>query len=254
VAGDWWPADYKGPPLVSLEAAAADGLGLKLGDEITLNVLGRNISGKIANLRKVNWRSLGINFVFVFSPNTFAGAPHTELATATYPPGGDPAREVMLLKEVSNAFPAVTSVRVKDALDAVAEITAQLAVAIRGASGVALLASVLVLGGALAAGRRTRTYDAVILKTLGATRRQLLKAILYEYGLLGAATAIFGVLAGSLAAWGIVTRVMRIEGFVWLWSSAITAAVIALVVTVGLGLAGTWRILGQKPAPYLRDL
>ena len=94
----------------------------------------------------------------------------------------------------------------------------------------------------------------MILKTLGATRRQLLKAILYEYGLLGAATAIFGVLAGSLAAWGIVTRVMRIEGFVWLWSSAITAAVIALVVTVGLGLAGTWRILGQKPAPYLRDL
>jgi putative ABC transport system permease protein len=94
----------------------------------------------------------------------------------------------------------------------------------------------------------------VILKTLGATRGQLLKAILYEYGILGAATALFGVLAGSLAAWGIVSGVMRIEGFVWLWSSAITAAVIALVVTVGLGLAGTWRILGQKPAPYLRDL
>ncbi len=254
VAGEWWPADYSGPALVSMEAAAAEGLGLKLGDEIILNVLGRNLTAKIANLRKVNWRSLGINFVFVFSPNTFAGAPHTELATATYPPGGDPARELALLKEVSNAFPAVTSVRVKDALDAVAEITAQLAVAIRGASGVALVASVLVLGGALAAGRRTRTYDAVILKTLGATRRQLLKAILYEYGLLGAATAIFGVLAGSLAAWGIVTRVMRMEGFVWLWSSAITAALIALLVTVGLGLIGTWRVLGQKPAPYLRDL
>ena len=254
VAGEWWPADYKGPSLVSMEAVAAEGLGLKLGDEITLNVLGRNLSAKIANLRKVNWRSLGINFVFVFSPNTFAGAPHTELATATYPPGGDPARELALLKEVSNAFPAVTSVRVKDALDAVSEIMAQLAVAIRGASGVALLASVLVLGGALAAGRRTRTYDAVILKTLGATRGQLLKAILYEYGILGVATALFGVLAGSLAAWGIVSGVMRIEGFVWLWSSAITAAVIALMVTVGLGLIGTWRILGQKPAPYLRDL
>ena len=254
VEGEWWPADYAGPALVSMEAVAAYGLGLKLGDEITLNVLGRNISGKIANLRRVNWRSLGINFVFVFSPSAFAGAPHTELATATFPPGGDPARELTLLKEVANAFPAVTSVRVKDALDAVADIMTQLAVAIRGASGVALTASVLVLGGALAAGRRTRTYDAVILKTLGATRRQLLKAILYEYGLLGAATAVFGVLAGSLAAWGIVTRVMRMDGFIWLWSSAITAAVIALAVTVGLGLIGTWRILGQKPAPYLRNL
>ncbi len=254
VEGEWWPADYAGPPLVSMEAIAADGLGLKLGDEIALNVLGRTISGKIANLRKVNWRSLGINFVFVFSPNTFAGAPHTQLATATFPPGGDPARELALLKDVSNAFPAVTSVRVKDALDAVADIMAQLAVAIRGASGVALAASVLVLAGALAAGRRTRTYEAVILKTLGATRRQLLKAILYEYGLLGVGAAIFGVLAGGLAAWGIVTRVMRMDGFIWLWSSAIAATLIALLATVGLGLIGAWRILGQKPAPWLRDL
>ena len=254
VEGDWWPSDYSGPPLISMEAAAASGLGLKLGDEITLNVLGRNITGRIANLRKVNWRSLGINFVFVFSPNTFTGAPHTQLATATFPTGGDPARELALLKDVSNAFPAVTSVRVKDALDAVAGIMAQLAVAIRGASGVALVTSVLVLGGALAAGRRTRTYEAVVLKTLGATRGQLLKAMLYEYGLLGVVTAIFGVLAGGLAAWGIVTQIMRIDGFIWLWSSAIAAAVIALLVTVGLGLIGAWRILGQKPAPWLRDL
>ena len=254
VEGAWWPADYSGPALVSMEAVAADGLGLKLGDEITLNVLGRNLSARIANLRKVNWRSLGINFVFVFSPNTFAGAPHTELATATYPPGGDAARELTLLKEVAGAFPAVTSVRVKDALDAVADMTAQLAGAIRGASGVALAASILVLGGALAAGRRTRTYEAVILKTLGATRVQLLKAILYEYGILGFATAVFGVLAGSLAAFGIVTKVMKIDGFVWLWSSAVTAAAVALIVTLGLGLLGTWRILGQKPAPYLRNL
>ena len=252
--GDWWPADYSGPALVSMEAVAADGLGLKVGDEITLNVLGRNLSARIANLRKVNWRSLGINFVFVFSPNTFAGAPHTELATATYPPGSDPARELALLKDVAAAYPAVTSVRVKDALDAVADMTAQIATAIRGASGVALAASVLVLGGALAAGRRTRTYEAVILKTLGATRMQLLKAILYEYGLLGLATAAFGVLAGSLAAWGVVAKVMKIDGFVWFWSSAVMAAGIALLVTLGLGLAGTWRILGQKPAPYLRDL
>ena len=252
--GTWWESTYSGPPLVSIEASVAEGLGLKLGDEITVNVLGRNISARIANLRKVNWRTLGINFVFVFSPNTFAGAPHAMLATATFPKGGDPARELTLLRDVSNAWPAVTSVRVKDALDAIADIMSQLAVAIRGASAVALVASILVLGGALAAGRRTRTHDAVVLKTLGATRGQLLRSILYEYGMLGGATAVFGVLAGGLAAWGIVTRIMKLDDFVWLWSSATSAVLVALLVTVGLGLAGTWRILGQKPAPYLRTL
>ena len=252
--GEWWPAQYSGPPLVSLESAIADGLGLTIGDMVTINVLGRNITAKIANLRTVNWRTLGINFVFVFSPNTFAGAPNTELATATFPKGGDPARELALLKDVSNTFPAVTSVRVKDALDAISDIMSQLALAIRGASGVALTASILVLGGALAAGRRMRTHDAVVLKTLGATRGQLLRSILYEYGILGAATAIFGVLAGGAAAWGIVTRVMKLDGFIWLWSSAASATLVALAVTIGLGLAGTWRILGQKPAPYLRNL
>jgi putative ABC transport system permease protein len=252
--GEWWQEDYKGPPLVSMEAQVAEGLGLKIGDSITVNVLGRNITATIANLRGVNWRSLGINFVFVFSPNTFAGAPHTMLATASFPNGGDQQRELTLLREVSKSFPAITSVRVKDALTAIADMMSQLAVAIRGASSVALTASILVLAGALAAGRRSRTHDAVILKTLGATRGQLLKAILYEYAILGVATALFGIVAGSLAAWGILTRVMKVEEFVWLWSSALGATSVALLVTIGLGLAGTWRILGQKPAPYLRDL
>jgi putative ABC transport system permease protein len=254
VAGDWWPADYKGPALVSMEAVAAEGLGLKLGDEITLNVLGRNLSAKIANLRKVNWRSLGINFVFVFSPNTFAAAPYSFLATATFPAGGDSTRELSLLRDVATAFPTVTSLRVKDALDAIAGAMNQLAFAVRGASGIALAAAILVLSGALAAGQRSRIYDAVVLKTLGATRRRLLMALVIEYALLGLATALFGLAAGSLAAWFVLERVMNFDTFVWLWGAAASAIVVALLVTVGLGLLGTWRVLGQKPAAHLRDL
>ena len=254
VAGEWWAADYQGPPLVSVEAQVAEGLGLKIGDEVVVNVLGRNLSAKIANLRKVNWRSLGINFVFVYPPSTFAGAPYTSLATATFPKGGDPAKELSLLRAVSTAFPAITSVRVKDALDAVNDAVGKLALGIRAASSVALASSILVLAGALAAGRRGRIYDAVVLKTLGATRARLLRSLLYEYAILGFATALFGVLAGAGAAYMIVTRVMRLEDFVWLWSTAGIATAAALLVTVGLGLAGTWRVLGQKPAPYLRDL
>ena len=194
--GDWWPADYSGPPLVSMEADVAAGIGVGLGDSVTLNVMGRNITAKIANLRRVNWRSMGINFVFVFSPNTFAGAPHMFLATAAFPDGGGTERELALLQQVAQTFPTVTTIRVKDTLEAVARITDQLAFAIRGATSIALLAAILVLAGAIAAGQRARIYDAVVLKTLGATRWRLMQAYLIEYGLLGLATAIFGRAGG----------------------------------------------------------
>lgn len=251
--GEWWAKDYSGPPLVSLEQDVADGLGLKIGDTIGVNVLGREVTARIANLRKVDWRKFGINFVLVYSPNTFRGAPYSDLATVTYPKGGGDARELGLLREVAQAYPSVTSVRVKDALDAVAGVVAQLATAIRGAASIALVASVLVLAGALAAGQEARLYDAVVLKTLGATRTRLLGAFLLEYGLIGLATAVFGLLAGIGAAYGVVVEVMSLD-FVWQWPQALAAAFGALVLTVGLGLVGTWRVLGRKPAPYLRTL
>ena len=253
VQGPWWPADYAGKPLVSLESDIADGLGLKIGDSVSVNVFGREITATIANIRKVDWRKFGINFVLVYSPNTFAGAPYSDLATVTFPTAGDAPRELALLRDVAKTFPSVTTIRVKDALDAVSGVVAQLATAIRGAASVALIASVLVLAGALAAGQEARLYDAVVLKTLGATRGKLLAAFLLEYGLIGLATAIFGVLAGAAAAYGIVAKVMTLE-FVWLWPQALAAALGALAVTIVLGLLGTWRILGKKPAPYLRNL
>ena len=253
VAGDWWPADYAGPPLVSFDDKLAKGLGLALGDMVSVNVLGRTVTAKIANLRRVDWESLGINFVMVFSPNTFRGAPYMELATAAFPGGSDTGRELALLKDVAAAFPTITAVRVKDALDAVSALVGKLALAIRGASSVAIAASILVLAGAVAAGRRSRVYEAVILKVLGATRVRLLVAYLIEYGLIGLATALFGVLAGTGAAWFIVARVMRFS-FTFAWGPALVAAVGALALTVLLGLVGTWRILGQKPAGVLRAL
>ncbi|MPZ55860.1 MAG: FtsX-like permease family protein [Rhizobiales bacterium] len=253
VEGDWWPADVSGPPLVSLEKRIADGLGLKLGDPLTVNVFGRNVTARIANLRTVDWQSLGINFVLVFSPNTFRAAPHTHIATLTYPNGGTVATEVALLRAVAAAFPTVTTVRVKEALDAVGAIVANLALGIRGASLVTLFAAVLVLGGALAAGHRHRVYDAVILKTLGATRRRLLAAYALEYLLLGLATAAFGVTVGSIAAFFVVRDVMNLP-FAWLPLPAVAAAFGALIVTVALGLIGTFTALGQKPASVLRNL
>jgi putative ABC transport system permease protein len=218
-----------------------------------VNVLGRNMTAHIANLRTVDWQSLGINFVMVFSPGAFAGAPVADIATVTFPGGGSSAEETTLMAAVTDAFPGVTAVRVKDALDAFRAIVSNLVLGVRAASAVTLVAAVLVLAGALAAGHRHRVYDAVILKTLGATRRQLLTAYAVEYLLIGSATVAFGVAAGSLAGWGVVVQFMALP-FHWQGGPALAAATAAVLLTVFLGLAGTWPALSHKPAPVLRNL
>lgn len=251
--GEWWPKDYTGESLVSFADDNARELGLSVGDKVIVNVLGRQISAKIANFRTVDWESMSINFVMVFSPNTFAGAPHTHLATVAWPGEATLEQELDLLTVVTQAFPTITSIRVKDAIAQVNDLVGQLAWAIRGASSITLLASVLVLAGALAAGHQGRIYDAVILKTLGATRGRLIKAYVLEYLILGGTTAIFALFAGSLAAYFIITGVM--DGtFILMPITALVSIVGALVFTVGLGLIGTWRVLGEKPAPVLRNL
>ena len=253
VDGQWWPADYSGEPLVSLESRTAHDLDLKIGDTITVNVLGRNITAKIANLRAVEWENLGINFVLVFSPGLFEHAPHTDIATLTFADGGTPAEETKLIKAMADAFPTVTAVRVKDALDAVGGLIGNLVLALRGASSITLIAAALVLGGALAASQRFRIYDAVILKTFGATRPRLTAAYALEYLLIGLAAAVFGVIAGTIAADLIVSKVMDFP-FVFVAGTAAAAALGALAVTVVVGLAGTFSALGRKPAPVLRNL
>lgn len=251
VAGEWWPAEYRGPPLVSFARDIAEGLGLKVGDEITVNVLGRRITARIANLREIRWQRLGINFIMVFSPNAFAGAPHTFLATLALPADAGGGDEVALAREVGKAFPAISSVRVKEALAAVDALVSQLALAIRASSALALVSSVLVLGGALAASARTRQREGVILKVLGATRGTLVKAMLLEYAMLGAIAVVFGLVCGAIAAAAIVGQIMNLE-FEMPWIEVLSIAFISFSVTIVLGLAGTWHLLGQKPAPYLR--
>jgi putative ABC transport system permease protein len=203
-------------------------------------VLGLEITAKIASLRTINWQSLSINSVMVFTPNAFRGAPFTSLATLAYADGGTADEELAFLKAVVAAFPAVTVIRVKEAIETANGIVEQIGWAVRGASGVTLLASMLVLGGAFASGRRRRTEDAVILKTLGATRGRLIGAFSLEFLLLGAATAIFGLVAGSLAAWLVLGTIMDLP-FAFLPGPALGAAGAALLLTLVFGLAGTWR-------------
>jgi putative ABC transport system permease protein len=250
-AGKWWPADYAGPPLVSVDGDIAKGLGLKLGDDLTVNVLGRDVTAKVANFRKIDWRSFAVNFVLVFSPDAFRGAPHAFLMTAELAKGAPPAAEAALVRDAARQFPDVVTVRVKEALETVAALAGRLDLAIRAAAGVALATAVLVLAGALAANQRARLIDAVTLKILGATRKRLIAASLIEFAALGAATAAFGVGAGTLAAYVVVADLMGFD-FGFLWGETLAAALGGLALTVLLGEIGAWRTLGRKPAEVLR--
>lgn len=247
VAGDWWPENYDGPPLVSFAEEIAQGLGLEIGDTVTVNVLGRDITARLANLRRVNWHSLQMNFAMVFSPNTLEHAPHGNIVTVST----DEADEEALLSAVANAFPTVTAVRVRDVLAAVDELLAKLIVGVRAASAVTFVTGILVLAGALAAGLGGRLYDAAVLKALGATRRQLVSAFAIEYALLGLIAATFAVAAGSIAAWALVYFLIEIP---WSFSpmTALVTAAGAVVAAVTAGLLTTWRALHAKPAQLLR--
>jgi len=251
VEGEWWPKDYSGPPLVSFDAELAKGLGLKLGDVITVNILGRNVEAKIASLRKIDWESLAINFVMVFTPNTLQGAPHRMLTTLEFPKGTSPAQEGEVIQALSERFPLVTAIKIADIIDAAKDLLGKVTAAISATAGVTLLIGAAVLAGAVAAGQERRKYLAVIYKTLGATRLRIIRAELIEFGLLGLATALLAVLIATLTAWSLCKWAFDVP-FVFSPLAAGRTLLLALAFVLLVGAAATWRVLSAKAAPYLR--
>jgi putative ABC transport system permease protein len=252
VEGAWWPTDYQGEPLVSFDTEIARGLRLKVGDTVTVNVLGRNVTARVANLREVKWESLSLNFVMVFSPNTLAGAPHHLLSTIALPKDVSLADEAKLARDLGRAFPSTTAIRVKDAIAAFNVIFQRIMVAVRAAGSVTLIAGALVLAGALATAQRRRIKQAVILKTLGATRRRILASHLLEYAILALATSAIALIAGTVSAWIATARVMEFH-FSFSWRTAAEAMLLALALVAVFGGYGTWRVLREPAVPYLRS-
>lgn len=248
VRGDWWPADYRGEPLVSFDANLARGWGVGVGDSITVSVLGRDIPLRISNLRDIEWRGLGMNFVLVASPGLLEAAPHTHIATLR----SDAAREGAVLRAISEAFPNVSGIRVRDALEQVAGLLGRIGTALSATASLTLAAGALVLAGAVAAGQRRRVRDAVVLKTVGATRRQIRRAFLVEFGLLGATAGVIAAGIGTAAAWGVVRFVMGAE-WVFLPGTLATVVLACTALTLGFGYVGTALALRVRPAPLLRN-
>ncbi len=250
--GEWWPADYAGPPLVSFERELAEKLGVTVGDSVTVNVLGRNIDAKISNLRDVKWESLAINFVLVFSPNTLRAAPHNLLATITLPDGVSPAAEADLARQLGRTFPSVSAIRVRDAIDQVNVVFAKIMTAVQAAGSVTLAAGALVLAGALATAQRRRVLEAVILRTIGARRSQILAAHAYEYALLASIAAVVAILLGGTVAYIAVTQVMELD-FVFSLNAVFQTLGVAAALIALFGGIGTWGVLRAPAVPLLRS-
>lgn len=247
VAGAWWPPDYDGPPLLSFDAEIADGFGVGIGDQLTVNVMGRDITATIANLRQIDWGTMGINFVLVFTPGTLEAAPHTHIATVH----AAPEAESGLRSAVARDFPNVSAIGVRDVLGDVLAILSRIDAAIGGIAGLALLAGIVVLAEAVAAQQRRRVYDAAVMKVLGATRRQLAAAFTIEHLILGGATAVLALALGGISAWAVVRFVL---GTSWTlpWGPLLAVAALAISVSLLAGLVASWRALSRPAAPILR--
>jgi putative ABC transport system permease protein len=248
VAGEWWPPDYHGPQLISFDESLAHAFGLKLGDTITVNVLGRDIEATIASLRRIEWTTLAINFVFVYSPGTLDKAPHTFLATVKATPGAEDA----IFKTVTDQFPNVTVVRIRDAIETVADVLGNIGLASRVIGFLSILAGVLVLAGAMLATQQRRVHEAVVMKVLGATRARIAGIFAWEFAALGLATAVAALGVGTLGAYLVVHRLMGLD-WVFLPTVAVAVALGAMALTLAFGLAGTLAALRQRPLALLRN-
>ena len=247
-SGEWWPAGYDGPPLISFAAQEAAELGLKLGDRISVNILGRDITATIASFREVDFSTAGIGFVLTMNPGALAGAPHSFIATVY----ATPEAEAAILRDLAREFPNITAIRVRDAIDRVSDMLAGLANAVSWAAAASLLTGFLVLIGAAAAGEGERTYEAAVLKTLGATRRRILASFALRAGLMGGAAGLVALAVGITGGWAVNTYVFETR-FEVIWPSAIGIVTGGILATLLAGMGFAWRPLATRPARVLRS-
>ena len=245
--GKWWDKGYAGPPLISLTSDLAEGFGVDLGDTLTVNVLGRNITGTIASIRDVNWRTLAMQFAIIFSPGTLDKAPQTWLGAA-YGSGGEDG----LFARVTAAYPEVAVVTIREVLDNAAMLMTRTARIFQVMAGVALLVGFLVLAGAFSADQHRRIYDSVIYKVCGATRRDILSILVAEFSLAGLFTGLGSLILGTVTAWGVVQGLLKMQFTPDLLTGLFTVLA-GVGISLLMGLLGTWRVLGKKAAPFLRN-
>ncbi|WP_315900485.1 ABC transporter permease [Maritimibacter alkaliphilus] len=246
--GAWWPEDYTGPPQLSFAAEEAAEMGLKLGDEITINILGRDITATLTSFREVDFSTAGMGFITAMNPSALAGAPHSWIATVY----AEPQAEAAILRDLSNSYPNITAIRVRDAIDRVSELLGGIATATSYGAGATLLTGFLVLIGAALSGERARVYEAAVLKTLGATRARVLASLAWRSGIMGAAAGLVALAAGIAGGWAVCHYVMETD-YAVIWPSALAIVAGGLIANLVAGMVFAWRPLAARPARVLRS-
>ena len=250
VAGEWWPADYAGPPLASMSEEEALELDVWIGDEVTFNVLGRSVTAEISNIRSVEWESFSINFVFVLSPGLLDSAPHSWMASTRV---SDEDAALRVDRNIAAEFNNISAISVREAVDTAQRVIGLLGAAVQMTALVTLVAGIAVLAGTVASTEAQRLADSVILKVLGASRVAITIAWFLEYALLGFLAAIAAALIGSIASWGLITGFLN-ASFELDFMLVLGVTMAGAFGTALLGLAGAVRTLGRKPAPLLREV
>ena len=237
IEGEWWAENYNGDPVISFAANEAKEMGLSIGDKITVNVLGRDIVGKITNFRDVNFASMQINFLMMFNPSALETAPHSHIATIY----SDDSSEAALLRKISKGYPNITAIPMRDTLTQVSETLSTIASITRLSSIITIIIGFVVLVGVSAATERKRSYEACLLKTLGASNSLILMSFTLRSAIVGAGAGIMAITVGNLSAWAIVSLVM---GLPFNLDSETAIIIILLGIIINL-LAGL--IFAQKP-------
>ncbi|WP_299193512.1 FtsX-like permease family protein [uncultured Erythrobacter sp.] len=257
IDGEWWDADHAGEPLVSIDKDFAEAAGLEVGDMLTIGILGSERTARIANTREIDWETMGFNFIMVFSRNAISDAPHKLAATIDLPDSADSDAGVAargeLLRSLVREYPSSSVIEVGEVLSQARVILEQVGLATLAAAAVAVLAGLAVLMGAIAAARAARTYDTVVLRVMGASRRQILGLQLAEYGLIAASLALVALALGSALGWVIITQLFEFD---WLpdWGAVLSVLGLGLAMVLAFALGGSLPLLRAKPAQALREL
>ncbi len=245
--GTWWPEGYTGLPQISFAEEEALEMGLELGDTLTINVLGRDITGEVTSFRNVSWEDAGIGFVLAMNESALAGAPHSWISTVY----AEEEAEAQILRDLASAYPNITAIRIRDAIDQVIELVGGISAATRYGALITLITGFLVLIGAAAAGERARTFESAVLKTLGASRRRIMISFALRAALVGLAAGTVALGAGILGGWAVATYIME-TGYTVIWSNALAIIGGGVMASLLAGLAFAWRPLAAKPAQVLR--
>lgn len=250
VAGRWWDDSPDRGVEVSIEEGLLQRWPIGVGDQMTFDVLGRQIVARVSSIRKVEWEDFRAGgFMFVFKPGAFDGAPHTYIASMQGPT--DPEARARMQARLVSQFPNVSVIDLREVLQTIQGIVSNVSLAVTVVGTLVLVSGAMILLGAVSMTKFRRVYESAILKTLGASRRLIATMLLLEYGVLGAVAGTVGALGAIALSWAVARYALELP---WEATPLLTVAGIVgtAVFVAAVGVGASLDVLRHKPLATLR--